>query len=446
MIGGHTLRNYAETLEYIHSVKWQGSKPGLERTRELLAALGNPEKSLRFVHIAGTNGKGATAACIAAVLRRAGYRTGMYISPFVVRFNERMQVDGEYITDDELITLTEEIRPFADAMADSPTEFELITALAMLFYLRKRCDIVVLEVGMGGELDSTNVIDAPEVAVITTIGYDHVRELGPTLADIARAKAGIIKDGGDVVTYGSYDATPEVESVFERVCLERGARLRRADFSRISDYTFSLDGSSFRFEPYGTIALPLVGTYQPCNAAVAITALETLREKGYNISDSDIVAGLASVRWPGRFEVLGRDPVFILDGTHNPQGIEVTAESLRRHFGDRKIVFLVGFMADKDVDAILRHIAPMAEAFVAVRPDHPRAMDVRTLANMISRHGVAVSVGETIGAGVADAIAIAGRGGIVCAVGSLYFSADVRDGYAAATQHTSPHIAAVFAG
>lgn len=420
----------AETLDYIHSVKWQGSKPGLERTRELLAALGDPEKALSFVHIAGTNGKGSTAACIAAVLQKAGYRTGLYISPYIMRFNERMQVDGVCIPDDELVRMTDEIRPYADAMTDPPTEFELITALAMKHFLYKNCDIVVLEVGMGGELDSTNVIDTPEAAVITSIGFDHVKELGPSLADIAKAKAGIIKKDGDVVVYGG---EAEVCEVFEHVCAERGARLRKADFSRIGRRDFSLERAEFEFEPYGRISLPLAGTYQPKNAAVAITTLEVLRGKGYVISDSDIVEGLAAVRWPGRFELLGRDPVFILDGTHNPQGVAATAESLRSHFGDRKIVFVVGVMADKDVDSMIGLIAPMAESFFAVRPDYYRAMDVKTLAEKLSRYSVPVFPFDDLRDGVAGAVGRAGGDGIVCAMGSLYFSGEVRQAYNIAT-------------
>jgi len=418
---------YEETLEYIHSVQWhRGMKPGLERTQELLRGLGNPEKSLKFVHIAGTNGKGSTAACVAAVLQKAGCRTGLYTSPYILRFNERMQVNGEHISDDELVLMTDEIRPIADAMTDPPTEFELITALGMKYFLHKNCDIVVLEVGMGGELDSTNVIDTPEVGVITAIGYDHVAELGPTITDIARAKAGIIKTGGDVVIYRGL---PEVEAVFERIASERGAKLRMTDFSRITRQEFTLGGVRLCVEPYGDILLPLVGAYQPKNAMVAITALEVLREKGYKISDRDIVEGLAKVRWPGRFEILGQDPVFILDGAHNPQGIEATAESLRGHFGDRKIIFVVGVMADKDVDAMMGHIAPLAEEFFAVRPDYPRAMDSKTLAEKLSKFGVPVTACDTVAEGVGCAIGRAGADGVVCALGSLYFSGDIRGSY-----------------
>ena len=415
-----------EALEYIHSVKWQGSKPGLERTRELLKALGNPEESLKFIHIGGTNGKGSTAACIAAVLQQAGYRTGLYTSPYIRCFNERMQVNGEYISDDELIRMTEEIRPYADAMADSPTEFELITALAMKYFLYKGCDIVVLEVGMGGELDSTNVIETPEVAVITAIGYDHVKELGPELSDIASAKAGIIKNNGDVVIYGG---EREVEDVFKRVSNERGARLYRADFDRISRQRFSLDGVRFDLKPYGEIKLPLAGAYQPKNAVVAVTTLELLCEKGYKISDDDIVKGLTAVRWPGRFEILGHEPVFILDGAHNPQGIKATADSLRCHFGERKIVFIVGVMADKDVDSMMSIIAPIAESFIAVRPDYPRAMDVQTLAKKLARYRVPVIACDKITDGVTKAVGRAGKDGVICALGSLYFSAEIRKAY-----------------
>jgi len=415
-----------ETLEYIHSVKWRGIKPGLERTRELLVALGNPEKQLKFVHVAGTNGKGSTCACIASVLQKAGYRTGLYISPFIQRFNERMQVDGVQITDDELIQQTDEVRPFAEAMTDTPMEFEMITALAMKFFLMKGCDIVVLEVGMGGDLDSTNVIDTPEMAVITSIGYDHVKELGPGLSDIAWAKAGIIKAGGKVVIYGG---EREVESVFESVAAVRGARLYRADFTRIKSTEFSLDGIRLEIEPYGELLLPLAGSYQPKNAVVAITALELLREKGYKISDGDIAAGIASVRWPGRFEILGHRPVFILDGSHNPQGMEATAESLRCHFKDRRFIFIIGVMADKDVDSMAVHIAPLAEMFIAVTPDNPRAMDADELKQRLRRFGSPVFAYDTIGAGVKKALGSAGDKGLICALGSFFFSAAIREAY-----------------
>ena len=214
---------YNEALTYIHSICWKGSRLGLGRTRELLQKLGNPEKRLKFIHIAGTNGKGSCAAMLSSILEAAGYRVGLYTSPFINRFNERMQINHQCIPDGELAELTAYIRPFADGMADPPTEFELITALAMVYFARHQCDIVVLEVGMGGELDSTNIIDVPEAAVIMAMGLDHVKELGPTMADIARAKAGIIKAGGRVVSYGG---NPEADAVIAAACRAKNASLR----------------------------------------------------------------------------------------------------------------------------------------------------------------------------------------------------------------------------
>ena len=235
-----------EALAYIHNVPWQGTRLGLERTRELMEKLGHPEEKLRFIHIAGTNGKGSTAAMTASVLRAAGLRTGLYTSPYLQVFNERMSVDGEMISDEELGEITSMIRPLAEEMADPPTEFELITAVAMAYFLRRRCDIVVLEVGMGGRLDSTNVIPAPEAAVICNIGLDHVAELGDTVEKIAFEKAGIIKPGCDTVLYEPESAG--VAAVVRRVCEERGAALHMADFSALESLEDSVLGQTFSLD------------------------------------------------------------------------------------------------------------------------------------------------------------------------------------------------------
>jgi dihydrofolate synthase/folylpolyglutamate synthase len=415
--------SYASTLEYIHSVKWRGSKPGLSRTKALLEAIGHPEKRLKFVHIAGTNGKGSTAACIASILQAAGYRVGLYTSPFIIRFNERMQVNGLPISDVELEQITDFVRPHADAMDDPPTEFELITAVAMEFFVRNACDIVVLEVGMGGELDSTNVIDTPVCAVITAMGLDHTRELGSTIADIAQAKAGIIKSDGDVVVYGN---EPEANRVFEQVCLQRNAHLRYADFSRLHIHGFGIDGCHFDFDVWHDLTLPLVGTYQPYNAAVAITAVQVLRGKGWQITDDDVRNGLQCVRWPGRFEILHRDPVFILDGAHNPHGISATSASLAQIFPGQKVVFLMGVMADKALGQMLPYLKPLADQFVCVTPENPRSLPAQQLAERIREVGMRARACDTIDEGTRCAIALAGTKGVVCALGSLYFSADVR--------------------
>ncbi|MDR1217559.1 MAG: bifunctional folylpolyglutamate synthase/dihydrofolate synthase [Oscillospiraceae bacterium] len=412
------------TLEYIHSVKWQGSKPGLERTRALLAALGNPEKKLRFVHVSGTNGKGSVCACMQSVLTRAGYVTGLYTSPHLFKVNERLQVDGIQISNAELESLTDKIRPFADAMSDSPTEFELITALAMEFFLLKKCDVVVLEAGMGGELDSTNVIDTPDAAVITAIGLDHTAELGPSLAEIASAKAGIIKPGGLVAVDGGQ---AEAVAVFEDKCRTVGAELRKVDFARLTVNSAGLDATFFDYGRLKNLEMPLIGTYQPKNAALAITALYCLRERGYSISDSAVAEGLRTVRWPGRFEILRRSPVFVLDGAHNVQGAEAAAKSLRDIFAGHKFIFIIGIMADKDAKAMIDCLSPLAHEFIATRPAVARAMDARSLAALLERGGLPATARESIDGAVATALDRARRGGFpVCALGSLYFSSDIR--------------------
>ena len=414
---------YEEALSYIHSICWKGSKLGLDRTRELLGKLDDPQKELKFIHIAGTNGKGSTAAMLSSILEEAGYRVGLYTSPFINRFNERMQVNHQPIPDEELAALTEYVRPHADAMADSPTEFELITALAMVWFARQKCDIVVLEVGMGGELDSTNIIDVPEAAVIAAMGLDHVKELGPTMADIARAKAGIIKEGGRVVSYGG---NPEADEVIAAVCRARNASLCQPDFSAIVPGDFSLEGQTFSYKGWRGLRIPLVGAYQMNNAAVVLETVEVLRQRGWSVSDEAVRQGLADTRWPARFEVLRRDPVFIVDGGHNPHGIRATAESLRRLFPGRKITFVTGVMADKDVEHILGLIVPLADQFFTVRPDNPRAMDAGELAARIEAMGAKATACASVQDGVDRAIQAEGPHGVACALGSLYMSGEVR--------------------
>ena len=414
---------YHEALDYIHSVGWLGSRPGLSRTVELLRRLGNPEQELKFVHVAGTNGKGSTCACIASVLKEAGYKVGFNLSPYILRFNERIQICGEQISDEDLAALVEEVRVHAEAMEDHPTEFELITALALLYFKRQSCDIVVLEVGLGGELDSTNVIPCPEVAVLTAMGMDHTQVLGDTMAQVARAKAGIIKDGGMVVSYGG---NAEADEVFRAVCKDRDARFIEADHSRVTALSFDLGDNVFSCTPYGELHLPLIGRYQLKNACVAITALEALREKGWKISDEDIRRGLAAVRWPGRFELLSQEPIFLLDGAHNPHGMAATVESLRAYFPEGNIHFLLGVMADKDVAAMTELLAPLAADFTAVRPDNDRAMSAEALGAALAALERPVTVAESVAEGVRIVREKAGQRGVACALGSLYFSGDVR--------------------
>ena len=415
---------YDEALEYIHTISWRGSKRGLSRTQALLKKLGSPEKKLKFVHVAGTNGKGSTCAMIESVLRAAGYKTGLYTSPYIARFNERIRVNGENIGDDELARLVEFVKPYAEAEEDKPTEFELITVLGFLYFVEKQCDIVVLEVGMGGEFDSTNVIPAPEAAVITALGLDHTKHLGPTIADIARAKAGIIKHGCNVVVYG---AESDAMDVIEGKCDQQNATLIRTDFSKLNIVKHDLTGSVIDFGELKGIKLPLAGCYQPYNAALAITTLLLLRNKGWKIDEHAIFLGLSEVRWPGRFELLRTEPVFLLDGAHNPHGIKAAVKSLEENTPGKKVVFLTGVMADKDVGEMFPLLAPIAECFITVTPDNHRALPADEYAKMISESGLRACAADSIPDGVKLAIDTAGSDGVVCALGSLYFSQDVKE-------------------
>ena len=413
-----------EAVAYIDTFQWQAHAPGLERIRTLLHALGDPQKELKFVHVAGTNGKGSVCAYLASVLRCAGYRVGLCTSPFLEDFRERIQVDGELIPPEVLGELTELARPAAEAMEDHPTEFELITAVAMLYFRRCRCDIVVLEVGLGGALDASNVIDVPEAAVITAMGMDHAAILGPTLGDIAAAKAGIIKPGGAVVSFGG---CPEADAVIRERCREQGAQLTEVDFSRLRVVGTGLDGTDLEFAPYGALHVPLVGLYQAKNAAVAVTTVEVLEKRGWEISRRALEQGLASVCWPGRLEVVRRaGPVILRDGAHKAHGMAATVESLRALFPGKKLTILMGVMADKDVEDMLKLLAPIAGQVFTVRPESPRAMPAEELAALVNRYGVPAVPCAGVAAGLQAAAEAAGADGAVCALGSLYLVGEVR--------------------
>ncbi|MBQ8088590.1 MAG: bifunctional folylpolyglutamate synthase/dihydrofolate synthase [Clostridia bacterium] len=414
--------NYEESLQYIHSVSWMGTVPGLGRTQELMKAIGNPEKKLKFIHIAGTNGKGSTAAMLASILTEAGYRTGLYTSPYILRFNERMQIDHNQISDDEVAELATWIRPIADALSDHPTEFEVVTAIAMEYFRRHQCDIVVLEVGMGGEFDATNVIDAPEAAVIVNIGLDHMQILGDTVEKIAETKAGIIKDGCDCVLYAQ---EPYFEAVIALACEQRGANLHRAGMEGLRLRSHGLEGQIFDWENLSAIKLPLLGEHQLHNAATVLTVCRVLANKGWNLPEESIRSGLEKVSWPGRFQIMRKDPMFIIDGGHNPQCLDALVRAFQDYLPDRKIVFLNGCMADKDYGDMFRDLVPFAQAFVTVTPDNPRALSAKDLAEYLKRYDLPVFPSNTVAQGVKTAVEFAGKGGIVCACGSLYMISEI---------------------
>lgn len=377
--------NYKEALEYIHSVNWTFCKPGLERITALCAALGDPQAGLRFIHVAGTNGKGSFCAMTASVLQHAGYKVGLFTSPYIKTFNERMQINGEMIGEQELADLTAFVRPIADAMADKPTEFELITAIALVYFRRHNCDVVVLEAGMGGRLDSTNVIREPLLSVITGIALDHTAFLGDTVEKIAAEKAGIIKDARPVL-YGGEDAV--ARRVIADTAAARGSAFAEVDYTTLVVTRAGLDGAVFDFDAYKDVKLRLLGTYQPRNAAVVLTAVDILRGDGLDIPDRAVLEGLATVSWPGRFELLANDPPIIFDGAHNAQGVSAAVETIHHYFGDQRVYVMTGVLQDKDYYAIARAIATVAERAFVLTPDNPRALAGEEYARLLESHGV----------------------------------------------------------
>ena len=416
--------NVNEAIAYIHSVCWKGTVPGLGRTQELLSKMGNPEKKLKFVHIAGTNGKGSTAAMTASILQQAGYRVGLYTSPYIYRFHERMQVNGVEISDADLCAVTEYVKPLADSMVESPTEFELVCCIAFEYFLRKNCDIVVLEVGMGGSWDATNVIECPEVAVITNIGLDHTDVLGSTLEAIAETKAGIFKEGGNAVIYRG---TPGVEKVFEDICAQRKVQLKKADFDGLNLLSHGLEGQIFDCGARKALALPLLGIHQLKNAAVVLSVIDTLIDKGWNITEENIREGMRTVSWPGRFDIVGREPLFIIDGGHNPQCIEALVVNIRDYLTDKKVIALTGVLADKDYADMYKPVMPYVREFVCVTPPNPRKLEAAELAKHLQGVGAKATACASIEEGVRTARALAGHDGVVLCFGSLYTIGSIKE-------------------
>jgi len=413
-----------QAIEYIHSVCWKGSVPGLGRTQTLLEKMGNPHKKLKYVHIAGTNGKGSTAAMTASILRKAGYKVGLYTSPYIYRFNERMQINGQQIPDGELAEITEWVRPLAQSMEESPTEFELVSCIAFEYFKRNGCDIVVLEVGMGGALDSTNVIPCPEVAVITNIGLDHTEVLGKTVEEIALTKSGIFKEGGHAVVYRG---KASVEAVFEKVCAEKKVTLKKADFESLTLKSHGLEGQVFDCGSRKELFLPLLGDHQLHNAAVVLGVADTLISLGWKITEKHIYDGIRDVSWPGRFDIMRKDPLFIIDGGHNPQCIEALVKNIQDYLAGRRVVVLTGVLADKDYADMFKPVLPLVSEFVCITPPNPRKLDAHLLAKYLRSAGAkAVGCASTLD-GVLLAMDKAGSDGVVLSFGSLYSIGDIRD-------------------
>ncbi|MBR4744373.1 MAG: bifunctional folylpolyglutamate synthase/dihydrofolate synthase [Oscillospiraceae bacterium] len=412
-----------EAINYINSKKTVVTAPGLHRIRALMDALGNPQKKYPCIHVAGTNGKGSACAMAESILRAAGYSTGLDTSPHLLRFNERIQISGVPVSDERLAEAVELVRDAAEAMEEGPNWSEIITAVTFAVFDLEKIDVAVLEVGLGGEFDPTNIIDTPAAALIMNIGYDHMEYLGSTLEEIASAKAGIIKPGGDVVIYRG---EPGVEAVFERAAAARGARLHKADFDSVRPVSETIDGQVFDACGYEGLTLPLAGPHQQRNASVVITAMEILRRRGWHVSEEDIRAGLSRVVWPARFEVISHDPVFILDGGHNPQCLDAADDALRRLLPGKRVVFLVGMLRDKDVKQMVARLRTVSSEYVTITPLSDRAMKAKDLTKLIREQGGDAVTGGEIARGIELARERAGKDGVVCCIGSLYLAGAVR--------------------
>lgn len=416
---------YRETLDYIHNINWSFCKPGLERISALCEGLGHPERELTVIHVGGTNGKGSVCSMLDSILRASGRRVGLYTSPYIRRFNERIAVDGKPIEDGALIELTELVRPIADAMTDKPTEFELITAIAFEHFRREGCDVVILEVGLGGRLDSTNVIASPLLSIITGIDFDHTVLLGNTLEEIAAEKAGIVKPGRPCLFGGEDGAALRT---VKRIAEEKGARFDRVDPASYCMKETSLEGTLLDFKELRDLRLSLLGVWQPQNAATVLTALEILRDEGLTVSEDAIREGLLRVRWPARFELMRRDPVVICDGGHNPQGIAGAVESIKRYFPSQRVVLLMGVMEDKAHGEMVTRLCEVAHCVFTVKPSNPRAMAADALAAEFEEHGVRA----TACADCSDAVSLAKRTAkdeerpLIC-LGSLYLYNEIAD-------------------
>lgn len=402
---------FKQAIEFYEKAEKFRHKPSLDGMKTLCHRLGDPQDALRFIHIAGTNGKGSCAAMLASVCSCAGMKTGLYTSPHLVDLAERIKVGGVDITHDDIIRLTEQI---AAASACLPLSFfDLVTALSFLYFAEQHCDIVILECGLGGRFDATNVVKSPEISVIMPIGYDHTAVLGHTLAQIAGEKAGIIKSGRPVVCAAQ---EPEALAVIQGRCAAMDAPLYMVDINSIQDMQSTPDGQAFSYRAL-PLELALLGSHQRENAAAAV---ETARLLG--MSDDAIQAGLAAARWPCRFELLRKNPPLILDGAHNPHGASALAAGLREYFPRKKFCFLLSVMADKDIEGILTPLLPLAAQILCVSTATPRALNAEALAALI--HGVPALPC----ASPEDALAMARVSGLPCCIcGSLYLAGYMRE-------------------
>ncbi len=419
--------NYNEALEFIHSRMKFGSQPGMERISALCEAFDNPQDKLKYVHVAGTNGKGSTCTMIAKMLEAAGYKVGLFTSPFIVDFRERIQINSEMIPQEDFAAIVEKIVPVIDELKEkhiNPTEFEIITAAAFLYFLQENCDIVVLEVGLGGTLDSTNIIKKSEVSVITSISKDHTDILGDTILDIAAHKCGIFKQGGHVVGYPQPDFT--VERFVKEKAKESGCDYTHSELGRIRLVREEFDGSTIIYAGC-TFKIPLSGKHQIYNFSTAISAINVLKQKGWNVSMKNMLDGVAALKMPARVETVSTDPLVIIDGGHNAEGFDALCATLDKYFKDKKIIAVFGMMRDKDYEYCAKKLAPICERIYATTVSNPRSLTAKELAEELKQYGAKVKAVDDCGKAYKKALKKADDDSVVIVCGSLYLATDIKN-------------------
>lgn len=419
--------DYQQSRAYVKDAdKYAGGALDLTNIKELMNRLGNPQDQLKYVHVAGTNGKGSVIAYLYTTLSEAGYRVGRYISPSVYSYREKMEVAGRAVSREQFAGYVTRVAAVIEEMIAEglahPTPFEIETAVAFLFFAEENCDLVVLEVGMGGNLDATNIIKNTILAVLVPISMDHQSFLGNTLAEIAEKKAGIIKPGCSVATVGQ---KPEALKVIQEVCREKGADLTVTDLEAAKAVKEDFAGQILEYKGE-TYELSLAGSYQTENAALAIEALNILDKKGYPTTIEQRKKGLKDTKWNGRLTIIHRKPLFIVDGAHNPAAADMLEDSVRKYFKGRRMFFIMGVFRDKDYQYIIRKLCPYAEQIVTVEtPDNPRALPAEELAEAIRLCNPNVQAAESIRDAVDRVFAMAGREDVILSFGSLSFIGDI---------------------
>lgn len=417
---------YEQTVAALDATPAFPGKPGLERMQHLLARLGNPQKELKCVHVAGTNGKGSTCALLASILQRAGYRTGLYTSPHLTDFSERIRIDGEEIPHDEVVRLAQRVLTEAEACRAEGfplTEFELITAMAFLWFREQGCEVCVLETGLGGRCDATNVIESPLLTVLTSISLDHTKILGDTIEQIAFEKSGILKQGVPCVCYP--DLPRAAEGVIRMTAQVQSAHLVVAPLKDLTFVDASLRGTRLLTERSMPLTLPLLGEHQMKNAAVVLACVKELRALGWEISDSAVQEGFANVSFPARMEVLSETPPVLLDGAHNPEGTAALAKAVKKYVTKKRMIGVCGMMEDKNVREAVRKLDGVMEKVYTVAPDSPRAMSAQALAAEWERRRIDAEPVSSVREALEKALEEgAQRGVLVC--GSLYLAGEAR--------------------